>query len=116
MNDKQRKAMWASRKGYSNQPRDLTECMMGGSHKQMPYKFGKDYQTCAKCGNYIRQVNYNPIEKRRLSVVADNPVDHLKDVNGRFLGKRSRLFHSKSVNNEMLPTDEHEKVMGVWEK
>ena len=58
----------------------------------------------------------NVLGKRRLSIVADNPVDHLKDVNGRFLGKRSRLFHSKSVNEEMLPLDEYEKVVGVWDE
>ena len=57
----------------------------------------------------------NVLGKRRLSVVADNPIDHLKDVNGRFLGKRSRLFHSKSVNEEMLPLDDYEKVVGVWD-
>ena len=58
----------------------------------------------------------NVLGKRRLSIVADNPVDHLKDVNGRFLGKRSRLFHSKSVNEEILPHDEYEKVVGVWDE
>jgi len=58
MNRRQQKAMWATRnpKGYSNQPKNPTECMMGGKHKQMPYKFGERFQTCSKCGNYIKKV------------------------------------------------------------
>ena len=53
MKKKQIKAIWASRKGYSLQPKDSTECMMGGKHNQMGGKFGAKYQTCTKCGNYI---------------------------------------------------------------
>ncbi len=57
---KTKKAMWATRnpKGYSNQPSDPTKCMMGGRHVQMKYKFGEKFQTCTKCGNYIKKV-YN---------------------------------------------------------
>jgi hypothetical protein len=63
----------------------------------------------------IKAKKYNILEKRRLSITNDNPLDDFKDVNGRFIGKRSRLFHSASVNEEDLPIKKHNRTLGVFD-
>lgn len=45
-------------KGYEAE----SDCMMGGNHEQMGGKFG-DYQTCTKCGDYIKQVGDKWVSK-----------------------------------------------------
>lgn len=34
---------------------------------------------------------------------------NLEHTNGYWAGKRSRLFHSRAINNEILPLEDHEK-------
>lgn len=54
----------------------------------------------------MNQTNTNQKIQRTIQFFDSN----LESVNGFFVGKRSRLFHSAGVNNEVLPMDDYEKT------